>query len=393
MSATRTVRFCNACVLPDSRPGISIGADGTCNACHGHRANRVRIDWAARAARLSEIVAEARARQAPWDCIVPVSGGKDSFWQVIRCRELGLKVLAVTWKSPGRNALGQANLDALVRLGVEHMDVAIDPAVEARFMRRTLVETGSTAVPMHLAIFAIPMRIATSLGIPLIVWGESPFMEYGGDAGDSDLDLLDHAWLRRHGILQGRQAMDWVSDDLSPRDLEPYAPPSEAAFAAARVRSIFLGYYQPWDPAESLRVAEARGFRRRAAGPKIGLYDYADIDCDHIAVHHWFKWPKFGFTRLFDNLSLEIRNGRMSRAQALATIARLGDQRPDADIAAACAFMGLSAAEFTALEERFRDRTIWQVRDGRWTIPGFPVEGWAWPEVPAQGVLDLGVAA
>ncbi|MEC9347239.1 MAG: N-acetyl sugar amidotransferase [Pseudomonadota bacterium] len=393
MTATRTVRFCQSCVLPDSRPGIVIGADGVCNACAGHRANRIEIDWKARATRLAGIVAEAKARKAPWDCIVPVSGGKDSFWQVIRCRELGLKVLAVTWKSPGRNALGQANLDALVRLGVEHIDFAIDPGVEARFMKRTLVETGSTAVPMHLAIFAIPMRMAVSLGIPLIVWGESPFMEYGGDAGNSDLDLLNHAWLRRHGILQGRQALDWVSDELSPRDLEPYAPPAEEAFEAARVRSIFLGYYQPWDPAESLRVAGQHGFRRRAEGPKIGLYDYADIDCDHIAVHHWFKWPKFGFTRLFDNVSLEIRNGRMTREQALAIIGRLGDQRPDADIRSACAFMGLDLDVFAALEERWRDRRIWQVRDGRWVIPGFPVADWNWPAVPAQGSLDLGVAA
>ncbi|WP_416897449.1 MAG: N-acetyl sugar amidotransferase [Minwuia sp.] len=379
-----TVRFCQSCVLPDSRPGIEIGADGVCNACKGHAANRIEIDWAARETELHRIVGTARAAKAPWDCIVPVSGGKDSFWQVIRCRALGMKVLAVTWKSPGRNALGQANLDALVRLGVDHIDFSIDPSVEARFMKKTLLETGSSAVPMHLAIFAIPMRLAVKMGVPLIVWGESPFMEYGGEKGDSDLNLLNHAWLKRHGILQGREALDWVGPELSERELEPYCPPSEAEFAAAQVRSIFLGYYMPWDPATSLKTAEAKGFRRRAEGPKIGLYDYADIDCDHIAVHHWFKWPKFGFTRLFDNLSLEIRNGRMSRPQALATIARLGDQRPSGDIEAACAFMDLPLADFAALEEKYRDHTIWTRRNGRWVIDGFPVEGWDWPEAPLE---------
>jgi N-acetyl sugar amidotransferase len=379
-----SVRFCQSCVLPDSRPGIELDADGVCNACRGHRTNRLEIDWSARERELAQICDQARGRGAPYDCIVPVSGGKDSFWQVIRCREMGLKVLAVTWKSPGRNALGQANLDALVGLGVDHVDFSIDPSVEARFMRRTLVETGSTAVPMHLAIFAIPMRLAVRLGVPLIVWGESPFMEYGGDTGDTDLNLLNHAWLSRHGILQGRRAEDWAGADLSIRELEPYTPPTEAEFERAAVRSIFLGYYTPWDPETSLQAAEAHGFRRRPEGPKIGLYDYADIDCDHIAVHHWFKWPKFGFTRLFDNLSIEIRNGRMSRDQALATIARLGDQRPDGDIAAACAFMGLSAAEFGALEEKFRDQAIWTRRQDRWVIDGFPVDVWNWPETPLE---------
>lgn len=379
-----TVRFCQSCVLPDSRPGITIGSDGVCNACKGHQRNRVEIDWASREQRLNEVVDWAKGRNAAYDCIVPVSGGKDSFWQVARCLEMGLKVLAVTWKSPGRNALGQSNLDALVRLGVDHVDFAIDPSVESRFMRRTLIETGSSAVPMHLAIFAIPMRFAARLGVPLIVWGESPFMEYGGDAGDSDLDLLNHAWLKRHGILQGREAQDWIGDELSPRELEPFTPPSEAEFDAADIRSIFLGYYLPWDPSESLRVAEQHGFQRRAEGPKVGLYDYADIDCDFISIHHWFKYPKFGFTRLFDNLSLEIRNGRISRDAALATIARLGDQRPDADIARALDFMDLSPTVFAELEERFRDHAIWQQRDGQWVVPGFPVADWRWPRADLE---------
>lgn len=379
-----SVHFCRSCVLPDSRPGIEIGADGICNACTGHANNRTSIDWKARSSELDQVVADAMAKDAPYDCIVPVSGGKDSFWQIIQCLKMGMKPLAVTWKSHGRNTLGQANLDALVRLGVDHIDFAIDPAVEARFMRKTLIETGSTAVPMHLAIFAIPMKMAVRMGIPLIVWGESPFMEYGGDAGDSDLNLLNHAWLQRHGILQGREALDWIGPDLTADDLEPYCPPSEEEFELANIRSIFLGYYMPWDPEISLKAAEMRGFQRRLEGPKIGLYDYADIDCDHIAVHHWFKWTKFGFTRLFDNLSLEIRNGRMTREEALATIMRLGDQRPDGDIETACAFMGISPADFESLEEKFRDHTIWARRNGRWVIDGFPVGDWAWPEAPLE---------
>lgn len=377
-----SVRFCDSCVLPDSRPGIRIGDDGICNACHGHADNRANIDWNQREIELSRIVQDAKDREAAYDCIVPVSGGKDSFWQIIQCLDMGMKPLAVTWKSHGRNALGQANLDALVRLGVDHIDFSIDPAVEAKFMRTTLIETGSTAVPMHLAIFAIPMKMAVRMNIPLIVWGESPFMEYGGDAGDSDLNLLNHAWLKRHGILQGREALDWVGPNLSAEELEPYCPPTEAEFQKADIRSIFLGYYMPWDPETSLRAAEAQGFQRRKEGPKIGLYDYADVDCDHIAVHHWFKWTKFGFTRLFDNLSLEIRNGRMTREEALATIHRLGDQRPDNDIADCCGFMGLSLDEFAALEEKFRDHTIWRRRNGRWVIDGFPVTDWQWPEAP-----------
>ncbi|MEX2643695.1 MAG: N-acetyl sugar amidotransferase [Acetobacterales bacterium] len=379
------MKYCVRCVLPDTRPGIEFDDKGVCSGCRAHeRKSALVVDWEARTRELDGIVAHARARRAPYDCIVPVSGGKDSTWQVIRCKELGLKVLAVTWRTPGRTAVGQRNLDNLIRFGVDHIDFSIDPGVESRFMLRTLEETGSSGVPMHLALYGIPLKLAVRLGVPLVVWGESPFMEYGGDPGDTELNKLDHAWLRRHGILQGRLAEDWAGPGLSLADLEAYTLPSREDFERADTQSIFLGYYLPWDPETSLAVATAHGFERRTEGPRLGLYDYADIDCRFISVHHWFKWPKFGMTRLFDNLSLEIRNGRINRQHAVAEIARRGDQRPVEDIAAACAFMEIPVLRFREIEDRWRNTDIWQRDSNVWRIPGFIVEDWDWSDVPAR---------
>ena len=173
--------FCEHCVLPDTRPGLTIGPDGVCNACHGHAAKKT-IDWKRRRTRLEAIMSEAKKRSHGFDCIVPVSGGKDSTWQVVTCLEHGLRVLAVTWRTPGRTRLGQQNLDNLIRLGVDHVDYTIHPEVDKRFTHRALVRTGSTGVPMHMAMFAIPLRLALAQNIPLVVWGESAHMEYGGTA-------------------------------------------------------------------------------------------------------------------------------------------------------------------------------------------------------------------
>jgi len=372
------MKYCVRCVLPDTRPGLTLDADGVCSGCRAHedKHNGV-VDWTGRRARLESIIAEAKSSSG-YDCIVPVSGGKDSTWQVIKCLQYGMRVLAVTWKTPARTDIGQRNLDNLVGLGVDHIDYTINPDVERRFMLRALERVGDSGLPMHMALYAIPLRLAVAMNVPLVVWGESPHMEYGGSVEDRQRDRLDSEWLGRHGILQGTSIDDWIGGELTAKDLDAYRLPDARELEARSIRSIFLGYYLPWDPEESLRAARAHGFTARAEGPKVGYYDYADIDCDFISVHHYFKWLKFGFTRLFDNLALEIRNGRMTREEAVRVIAARGDEVPRDDIARLCRFLRISEARFWQIAETFRNPAVWVREAGVWTIPGFLVPDWQW---------------
>ncbi|MBM3571380.1 MAG: N-acetyl sugar amidotransferase, partial [Alphaproteobacteria bacterium] len=155
------MNYCRRCVLPDTRPGIVLDQDGICSGCRGHDDKIKTIDWAARRRGFETIVADAKTRSQGYDCIVPVSGGKDSWYQVIRCKEHGLKVLGVTWRTPARTEIGQRNLDAMIaQLGIDHIDYTIDPEVERRFMVAAFERKGATAIPMHMALFAIPIRLA-----------------------------------------------------------------------------------------------------------------------------------------------------------------------------------------------------------------------------------------
>ncbi|WP_247896137.1 hypothetical protein [Azospirillum brasilense] len=118
-------------------------------------------------------------------------------------------------------------------------------------------------------------------------------------------------------------------------------------------------------------MARTHGFRADPRGARTGLYDYADIDDDFISVHHWFKWHKFGFTRLFDNLSLEIRNGRIGRADAIAIIRARGDDTPHDDIARLCGFLDITEDRLHSIAETFRNKAVWHRQGGVWTIPDF----------------------
>jgi len=274
--------------------------------------------------------------------------------------------------------IGSRNLANLVQLGVDHIDYQINPRVEKKFMYQALVRCGSTAIPMHMALFNIPLQLAARFHIPLVVWGENSAFEYGGDENDRYGFRLDGAWLRKYGVTQGTTARDWVSEELTDKMLTPYRGPTDAELEQAGVYAVFLGYYFPWDPETSFQVARAHGFRARTGGPKTGYYDYADIDDDFISIHHYLKWYKFGFTRLFDNLSLEIRNGRLTREQAVAIIRERGDDTPYEDIEKFCAFIGISKTHFFEVIEKFRNPSIWRRRNDVWMIEDFLIPDWTW---------------
>ncbi len=370
------MRYCARCIIPDTRPNIEFDADGVCNGCLAH-SQKPRIDWAQRAATFQEVVDNAKARSLGYDCLIPVSGGKDSTWQVVKCLEYGLNPLAMSWKTPARTEIGARNLANLIRLGVDHIDYQVNPNVEKKFLYQALVRYGETAIPMHMALFNMPLTIAAKFDIPLVVWGENSAFEYGGTEEERTGFRLDRRWLKKYGVTQGTTAHDWVSAELTEKELVPYRSADEE-LERKGVLAVFLGYYFPWDPETSLAVATDHGFRSRPDGPKTGYYNYADIDDDFISIHHYLTWYKFGFTRTFDNLSLEIRNGRMSRPEAVELIRQRGDETPHDDIAKFCKFVGITREHFFEVIEKFRNPAIWTRRSGRWMIDGFLIPDWGW---------------
>ena len=368
--------YCSRCILPCTRPNLKFDASGKCNCATSEEKDA--IDWASREAMFREVVKSAKVRSQGYDCLVPVSGGKDSTWQVAKCLEYGLKPLAVTWRPPGRTPLGQRNLDNLIGLGVDHIDYSISPEVEKKFTYQALVKYGSTAIPMHMAIFSIPLRLAVKFRIPLVIWGENSAFEYGGTEEERTGFKLDSAWLKKFGVTHGTRAEDWVSETLTKQELTPYFLPSDEEMNAAGVKAVFLGYYFKWDPVETARVAAKHGFKADSKGPRTGYYDFADIDDYFISIHHYLKWYKFGFTRTYDNLSIEIRNGRLSREKAIEILKKLGDETPHGDIEKLCEFLGITKAHFFEIAETFRNHDIWTKENGKWKIRDFLIPDWSW---------------
>lgn len=382
MSETRSSQdqklwYCRTCVLPCTRPNLIVNRDGSCG-CVPSRQECVPTPTNRRSD-FKQLVENVRSRGAEYDCVIPVSGGKDSTWQVVTALEYGLRPICVTWKSPARSELGQKNLANLVSLGVDHVDFTVNPDVERRFIREAFVRMGSPAIPMHMAIHSLALRTAIRYSVPLVIYGENSADEYGNVSDSARGWQLTNDWLSRYGVTQGTTVIDWIGDGLSRRDLSSYSWPSDAEIRNADVRAVFLGFYFPWDPVETSRVAVANGFEI-ADQPTTGLYNFADIDDSFlISIHHFMKWPKFGFTRTWDNISIEIRHGRMTREEGILILRELGEEIPYQEIEAFCSFIAMSTDEFWRVVERFRNSEIWQKNAlGVWQIDDFLIKDWEW---------------
>ena len=166
------IRYCTRCVMPETKPDI-LFEGGVCSACR-HFADRSDLDWDARRVELDQILDRYRSSDSSrYDCIIPVSGGKDSTYQTLRMLELGMNPLCVTATTDKLTDIGRRNLDNVRELGVDHIEVSTNPLVRRRINHLALSLVGDISWPEHVAIFTIPVRLAVQMRVPLIVWGEN----------------------------------------------------------------------------------------------------------------------------------------------------------------------------------------------------------------------------
>src|SRR6185437_12465156 len=180
------LRYCTRCVMPDMKPDLQFDAEGVCNACRNFE-NRAAVDWTARRHELDTVLDRYRSKDgAYWDCVIPVSGGKDSTYQVVRMLQLGMNPLCVTATTCDLSEIGRENIESLKRLGVDHVTFSPNPIVRRKLNRIGLTEVGDVSWPEHVGIFTIPVRAAVQYRVPLLIWGENSQNEYGGPAAAAE---------------------------------------------------------------------------------------------------------------------------------------------------------------------------------------------------------------
>jgi N-acetyl sugar amidotransferase len=355
--------------MPETKPDLSFNEEGICSACQSYL-NRREVDWAARHRELETIVERYRSKNAKrWDCIIPVSGGKDSTSQVVRVLQLGLNPLCVTATTCDLSAIGRRNIENIKRLGVDYIELTPNPLVRRKLNRIGLTQVGDISWPEHVGIFTIPIRAAVETGVPLIVWGENSQNEYGGPAAAASNNVLDRRWLEEFGGLLGLRVADLVGmDGLEKRHLIPYTYPSDEELARVGVTGIFLGYYLPWDGYSNALLAQAHGFETLPHTVEGSVVNYENLDNHQTGIHDYFKFLKFGFGRATDLACLHVRRGRLTRRDALELVKQHDGRFPwtylDKPLEDILAPLDLTVDDFVKICDRFTNKAIF-VRDAR----------------------------
>lgn len=323
------MKYCCRCVMPDTKPDLKFDAEGICNACRNYE-RRPSIDWNSRASELEQILAGYRSKNnSNWDCIVPVSGGKDSTFQVLRVLQLGMNPLCVTATTCDFSEIGRKNLENIKQAGVDHIQVSPNPQVRRKLNRIGLTQVGDISWPEHVGIFTIPIRLAVQYGIPLIIWGENSQDEYGGPERAVESRILDRSWLEEFGGLLGLRVSDlYGMEGITQKLLIPYTYPSSEDLRRVGVTGLFLGYYMPWDGYSNALLASGHGFIVSEHLVEGSIVNYENLDNYQTGIHDYFKFLKFGFGRASDIASLHIRRGRITRQDGMELVTKHDGQFP-----------------------------------------------------------------
>lgn len=352
--------------MPDTKPDLFFNEEGVCDACQSAQQKSKTIDWKGRQKEFETIIERYRSKnKTHYDCIIPVSGGKDSHYQTYVMKKVyGLNPLLVSFEQTHITDLGKRNLEHIREFGCDMVYFKKNPVVYKKMVIEGFRRVGDNEWPNHIGIFTIPVSMAVKFNVPLLIWGENSQLEYGGPAHARQKQYLDRRWLEEFGGLLGNRVNDMLGvDGITKEDLVAYQYPSDEDVKRVGVTGLFLGYYFKWDARKQTDLMIRHGFAIKEDGPIEGTYtNYENLDESTVGLHDYLKFTKYGFGRATDHACLDIRNGRISRAEGMDLVRKYDGKYPYYAIKSFQEYTGMSRKEIDAVIDRFTNKQIF-VRD------------------------------
>ncbi len=374
------ITYCTRCVYPAlAATPLTFDENGVCSGCRVAAQSKL-IDWPRRFAMLRELVAEYRSARN-YDILVPVSGGKDSYFQThVATHELGLKPLLVTYH--GNNYLPEGERNLLRMRDVfdcDHVVARPSAAVLRKMNRIGFRLQGDMNWHAHCGIFTVPIQIAVRYEVPLILWGEHGFLNLGGMYSLSDFVEFTAKFRLEHAL----RGFDWhdftdeglakrgrsdLSEGLTPKDLSWARYPSDEEIDRTGTRGIYLGNFVDWNGNTNAKIAAEWYGWEAAEKPFERTYRrISNLDDMHEnGIHDWLKFVKFGYGRGSDHACKDIRAGIMTRNEGIEMVRKYDAVKPRLDLERWLEYVSMTEEEFDRTADTFRDPRVWRIENGEW---------------------------
>ena len=363
------LNYCKKCLFPETKPDLYF-EDGICQACINAEKKDTTIDWDKRKKDFEQLIKKFRKKGLGYDCLIPVSGWKDSTYQAYLIKEVfGLNPLCVCFETTYATEIGNRNLDNLSKLGIDLIHFKKNYPVYKKMVVESFKRVGDEMWPNHVGIFTVPVMFAVKMNIPLIIWGENSQMEYGGPNEESvNSRILNRRWMEEFGGLLGNRIEDMIGlDGISKKELTPYFYPSDEEIERVGVTGIFLGSYFFWDQRKKLEIIKKRGFEVKEDGPVEGTYtNYENLDERLVGLHDYLKYVKYGFGRTTDHACIDIRNKRLSRDEGIKLVNKYEGKYPHYGVKSFIEYSGMSKEEIDDVIDSFTNPLLFkQDEEGR----------------------------
>ncbi len=363
------MKYCTKCVCPAaSAAPLAFDEQGVCSGCRV-AAQKDTIDWEERGEELRELLEEYRSAGSNYDCLIPVSGGKDSHFQTYVITQVyGLRPLLVTYHGNNYTEVGLRNLRNLrERFGCDH--VFFSPNVQAlvKLNRLCFRMMGDMNWHAHCGIFTYPVQIAAQHRIPLIIWGEHGFTDLAGMYSLNDRIEMTSKFRLEHA----QRGFDWrdmieQTEGLSEQDLLWAKYPTDDELEDVGVRGIYLGNYVNWEANDQTQLMiDEWGFEPSPEPFERTYRRMSNLDDMHEnGAHDYLKYVKFGYGRGTDHACKDIRAGKMTRDEGVEMVRRYDHVKPMKDLTRWLQYVGMSEEEFDRTADTFRDPRVWVKDEG-----------------------------
>jgi N-acetyl sugar amidotransferase len=368
----KPMRYCSRCMYPMIAVNLSMREDGVCSGCVVNSDVKPTLDWDSREKEFQKLLYSYRSKDGSnYDCIIPVSGGKDSHYQVWYIKEkLGLNPLLVTYYTHNYSKTGDENLRNIGKVfGVDHYVLTPSYEVIQKMNRLGFEKTGDMSWHFHCGVWTLPFQIAVKFNIPLIVYGEHGPLDLAGQYNFEDrpeFTMRDRA----ENMLRGFTLEDfWGGEEgLTKKDLLWAVYPSDEEIARVGVRGVFMGVYVYWDAnTHTKRMIDEFGFKPNPVPFDRTYRTASNVDDIHEnGIKDYLKFVKFGYGRATDHASKDIRLGKMTREEGIEMIKKYDAAWPRESFEFFCNMTGTTEEEFWKTADTFRDPRVWWIENGEW---------------------------